>query len=199
LGGRADLRLWLKADALRLQAAMVDAGVNVEFGKALVDVFRPSFPPPLHHLRAVPVPHLLAETALIHAAHGEHDMGVGLGRPFLGHVPMHIEVGDHALIDKLLLHEAAGEFDALGLRHLARRGELDLAGKLGVLPDLERFNIVPDLFAVPPLFGRILRQHDLGMDDAALVGKVVAAFKPVVAHPRSRAISGRRHRTASGR
>ena len=198
MGGRADLRLWLKADALRLQAAMVDAGVNVEFGKALVDVFRPSFPPPLHHLRAVPGPHLLAETALIHAAHGEHDMGVGLGRPFLGHVPMHIEVGDHAPIHELGLHEVAGEFDALRLRHLARKGELDLTAKLGVLPDLEGFDIVPEPFAVAPLLGRILRQQDLGVDDAALVGEVVAALKPVVAQPRGRAVGGGRHRAGAG-
>lgn len=79
----------------------------------------------------------LAEAVLVHGSHGQHDMGVGLGRPILGHVPMHIEVGDHALIDKLRLHEVAGEFDALGLRHLARKGELDLAGEPGVLPDLE--------------------------------------------------------------
>ena len=80
-------------------------------------------------------------------------MGMGLGHPVLAHVPMHIEVGDHALIDKLGLHKVAGEFDALGLRHLARKGELDLAGKLGVLPDLEGFDIVPEPFAVAPCSG----------------------------------------------
>jgi hypothetical protein len=61
-------------------------------------------------------------------------MGMGLRHPVLADVPMHIQVGDHALIDKLGLREVAGQLDALRLRHLARNGELDLAGKLGVLP-----------------------------------------------------------------
>ena len=117
-------------------------------------------------------------------------MGMGLGHAVLGHVPMHIEIGDHAPIDEFGLHEVAGEFDALRLRHLARDGELDLAGKLGVLPDLERFDIVPEPFAVAPRLRRILRQHHLGMDDAALVGEVVAAIKPLVAQPRGRAVGG---------
>jgi hypothetical protein len=60
-------------------------------------------------------------------------MGMGLRHPVLADVPMHIQVGDHALIDKLGLREVAGQLDALRLRHLARNGELDLAGKLGVL------------------------------------------------------------------
>ena len=155
LRGRADLALRLQRDALRLQAAMVDARVDVEFGQALVGKLGPAFAPALDHLGAVPVPHLLAEAVFVHGSHGQHDMGVGLGRPVLGHVPMHIEIGDHALIDELRLHEVAGEFDALGLRHLARKGELDLAGKLGVLADLERLDIVPEPFAVAPL----LRAH----------------------------------------
>jgi hypothetical protein len=66
---------------------------------------------------------------------------------------MHIQVGDHALIDKLGLREVAGQLDALRLRHLARNGELHLAGKLGVLPDLERLDIVPEPFAVAPCSG----------------------------------------------
>src|SRR5690606_18439093 len=79
LRGCADLGLRLKPDPLRLKAAMVDAGVYVEFGQPLVDMLGPSFAPTLDHLRTVPVPHLLAETVLVHAAHGQHDMGMGLG------------------------------------------------------------------------------------------------------------------------
>ena len=184
LRGRADLALGLQPDALRLKAAMVDARVDVEFGQPLVGKLGPAFAPTLDHLGAVPLPHLRAEPFLVHGPHGEHDMSMGLGRPVLGHVPMHIEVGDHALIDKLRLHEVAGQFDALRLGHLARKGELDLAGKLGVLADLERLDIVPKPLAVAPRLRRILRQHDLGMDDAALGREVVAALKPVVAQPR---------------
>jgi hypothetical protein len=177
---------------------MVDARVDVELGQPLVGKLGPAFAPALDRLGAVPVPHLRTEAVLIHRPHGEHDMGVGLGRPVLGHVPMHVEVGDHAPIDELRLHKVAGEFDALRLRHLARQGELDLASKLGVLPDLERLNIVPQPFAVAPLFGRVLRQHDLGMDNAAFAGEVVAALKPVVAQPRGRAVGGGRHRAGAG-
>ena len=86
--------------------------------------------------------------------------------------------------------EVAGEFDALRLTHLARDGEFDLAGKLGVLADFERLDIVPEPFAVAPRLRRILRQHHLGMDDAALGGKIVAAIKPLVAQPRARAVGG---------
>ena len=88
---------------------------------------------------------------------------------------MHVEIGDHAQTYKLRLREVASQFDALSLRHLARNGELDLAGKLGVLADFERLDIVPQPFAVAPCFRRLLRQHHLGMDDAALGGKIVAA------------------------
>ena len=198
LRGRADLALRLQRDALRFKAAMVDARVDVEFGQALVGKLGPAFAPTLDHLGAVPLPHLRTEAVLVHGSHGQHDMGVGLGRPVLGHIPMHIEVGDHALIDEFRLHKVAGEFDALRLRHLARKGELHLAGKLRVLPDLERLDIVPEPFAVAPCLGRILRQHDLGMDDAALVGEVVTALKPIVAQPRGRAVGGGRHRAGAG-
>ena len=87
-------------------------------------------------------------------------------------------------------NEVAGQLDALRLRHLARNGEFDLAGKLRVLAHLERLDIVPQPFAVAPGLRRALRQHHLGMDDAALVGKVVAAIKPLVVQPRGRAVGG---------
>ena len=198
LGGRTDLALRLQRDALRFKAAMVDARVDVEFGQALIGKLGPAFAPALDHLRAVPVPHLLAKTVLVHRAHGQHDMGMGFGHAVLGHVPMHIEIGDHAPIHELRLHEVAGQFDALSLGHLARKGEFDLAGKLRVLADLERLDIVPKPFAVAPRLRRVLRQHHLGMDDAALGGKVMAAIKPLVAQPRARAVGGGRHRAGAG-
>ena len=174
-GGRADLALRLQRDALRFQAAMVDPRVDVELGQALIGELGPAFAPALDHLGAVPVPHLRAKTVLvaIHAdlAHGQHDMGMGFGHAVLGHVPMHIEIGDHAPIDEFAPNEVAGEFNALRLRHLARNGEFDLAGQLGIFPDFERFDIVPQPLAVAPSLRRILRQHHLGMDDAALCRK----------------------------
>ena len=70
-------------------------------------------------------------------------MGMGLGDSVLGHVPMHIEIGDHAPIDEFGLNEVASELDPLSLRHLARNGEFDLASQLGIFADFERLDIVP--------------------------------------------------------
>ena len=103
---------------------------------------------------------------------------------------MHIEIGDHAPVDELAPHEVARQFDALRLAQFARKRELHLAGKLRILADLERLDIVPQPFAVAPGFRRILRQHHLGMDDAALGGEIMVTFDPLVAQPRSRAVGG---------
>ena len=169
---------------------MVDPSVDVELGQTLIGKLGPAFAPALDHLGAVPVPDLLAKTVLVHRAHGQHDMGMGFGHAVLGHVPMHIEIGDHAPIHEFGPNEVAGKFDALRLRHLARDGEFDLTGKLGIFPDFERLDIVPEPFAVAPCLRRILRQHHLGMDDAALFGKIMAALEPLVAQPRGRAVGG---------
>src|SRR5690606_4832285 len=64
--------------------------------------------------------------------------------------------------------------------------------------DLERLHIVPEPFAVGPDFGRSIRQQHFGMDDAALLGEVLHAPQPLVAHPRGRAVGGRRHLARSG-
>ena len=110
---------------------------------------------------------------------------------------MHIEIGDHAPLDEFAPHKVAGELDALCLRHLARDGEFDLAGKLRIFPDFERLDIVPEPFAVAPGLRGVLRQHYFGMDDAALAGKIMTAIKPFVAQPRTRAVGGRRHRAGA--
>src|SRR5690606_39682385 len=92
---------------------MVYPRVYVEFGQPLIHMLGPAFAPPFEHLRAVPVADLLAEPVPVHLAHGEHDMGMGLWHAVLADVPMHVEIGDHAVIDKLGLHEVAGKLDAL--------------------------------------------------------------------------------------
>ena len=125
-------------------------------------------------------------------------MGMGLGHPICTDIPMYIEVGDHAPIDEFAPNEVAGQFEAVALTHLARDGEFDLAGKLGVLADFERLNIVPQPFAVAPRLRRVLGQHHLGMNDAALGREILAAIKPLVAQPRARAVGGRRHRAGAG-
>ena len=115
---------------------------------------------------------------------------MGFGHAVLAHIPMHVEIGDHAQTYELRPRKVAGEFNALRLRQLARNGEFHFAGKLSVLADFERLDIVPEPFAVLPHSGRVLRQQHLGMDDAALCGKIVAAIKPLVAQPRARAVGG---------
>ena len=93
-------------------------------------------------------------------------MRMGFDEAVRAHVPVHIEVGDHPPIDKLGLHEVPGEGDALGLVHLPRNGELDLARQLGVLADLSGLDLIPQPLAIRPFFRRAVRQHHLGMDDA---------------------------------
>src|SRR3546814_8839873 len=91
---RPDLVLGFKVDALRLQGAMIYAGINIQLGKPLVDMVRPCLAPPLHQLDAVPVADLLPAPLHVPLAHRPHDMGVGPGPPVLSHVPMEIEVRD---------------------------------------------------------------------------------------------------------
>ncbi len=122
----SDLALRFQRNTLCLNAAMINVRVDAEFRQPFVDMLGPTF----DHLRAVPVANLRAEAVLAHRPHGEHDMGVGFGHAVLADVPMHIEVGDHALVDKFGLREVAGQLDALRLTYLAWNGELHLAGKL---------------------------------------------------------------------
>ena len=93
---------------------------------------------------------------------------------------MHIEIGDHAPVHELSLHEVAGQLDPLSLGHLAGKREFHLAGKLRVLADLEGFNDVPKPFAVAPRLRCVLRQHHLGMHDAALGRKVLGTIEALV-------------------
>jgi hypothetical protein len=197
-GGCTDLALRLQGDALCFEAAMVDPRVDVELGQALIGELGPAFAPTPNHLGTIPVSHLLVKAVLIHRAHGQHDMGMGFCHAVLAHIPMHVEIGDHAQTYELRPREVAGEFNALRLRQFARNGEFHFAGKLGVLADFERLDIVPEPFAVAPYLRRVLRKHHLGMDDAALSGKVVAAIKALVAQPRTRTVGGRRHRAGAG-
>ena len=59
------MALRLKRDALCLEAAMVDPGVNVEFGQAFIGELGPALPLSLDRLGAVPISHLLAKTVLV--------------------------------------------------------------------------------------------------------------------------------------
>jgi hypothetical protein len=107
-----DLALRLQCDALCLKTAMIDARVNIEFGQPLIGKFGPAFTPALDHLRAVPVAHLPAKAAFVptylYLAHGQHDMGMGFWHAVFCHIPMHIEIRDHAPIHEFAPNEVAG-------------------------------------------------------------------------------------------
>ena len=47
-------------------------------------------------------------------------MGMRPGEAVFADVPMDIEIGDHALVDEVVLHEVASQFDALCLVQFAR-------------------------------------------------------------------------------
>ena len=93
-------------------------------------------------------------------------MGVRPGEAVGADVPVHIEIGDHAEVDELALHEVPGQRDPIGLAHLAGNGELDLARELGVDPLLGGLDVVPQPLAIAPCLRRLLGQHHLRVDDA---------------------------------
>ena len=106
---------------------MIDACIDIEFGKPLVRVLRPTLAPFLQQVGAVPVAVLLAEPVLVDVAQGQHDTGVRLGPAVGADIPMHVEVGDHPARNELPFDELARQPDALGLVQLAWNGELHLA------------------------------------------------------------------------
>src|SRR3546814_2836749 len=93
---------------------------------------------------------------------------------------MHIEIGDHTVIDELSLHKVAGQLDSLLLRHLARNRELDLARQLRVLAKLGRLDRIPESFAIGEMLGRAVRQHHLGVNNARLVREIVVPIEPLI-------------------
>ena len=129
---------------------------------------------------AVPVTDLAAEPFGTGFAHRQHHMGVGLGLAVRAHVPMDVEVGDHAVIDEPALHEVPRQGDPLGLIQLSRDRELDLAGELGVLAFLDALDLIPERLAILPALGRASRRHHLGVDDAGLVGEIVVPSEPLI-------------------
>jgi hypothetical protein len=195
--GRADLVLGFKVNALIFEGTVIDPGVYSEFPQALIDMGAPGLPPMLQQLIAVPFAHLGAEPVLVHAAHGQHHMGVGFGPTIRTDVPMHIEVSDHAAGDKLIPDKVPRELYSIGLIKLARNGELDLTGKLGITALLADFDRIPDLLAIMELVGHILRRQHLGMNDAALGRKIVMAVQALVIEPIRRTIGSRGQRARS--
>ena len=195
-GGRADLVLRLQANALCLKTAMIDPRIDIELGQPLIDVLSPTFAPVLDEFGAVPVAHLRSEAVAIDLAHRQHDVRVRLGETIRADIPVHIQIGDHAPIDKLALNKVTGEGDALFLVQLARDRKLDLARELRVLALLGCLDRVPQLLPVGQMPGRAFGQQHLGMNHTALVGEVMGAVDPLIIQVASRAIGSGCHRAA---
>ena len=199
----ADLVLRLEVDTLRCQGAMIDARVDIEFGEPRVNMIGPRLTPMAQQLGAIPVAHLGTKLggfviADLNLAHRQHDMRVRPRQPVRAHIPMDIEIGDHPALDELGLHEVAGQFDALLPGHLARDRELDFAGELGILANLHRLDIIPELFSISPLFRRAFGEQHFAVNDARLVREVVGTAEPLIVEPIGGAIGRGRDRAAAG-
>ena len=183
-GGGADLVLRLQRDALRLQAAMIDARVDIELGQPLIDMLGPAFAPLLDQLGAVPVAHLRAETVLRRPSRiVSMTCACGLASPSSPISQCTLRSAIMPRSTNSVLDEVAGQLDALALVHLARDCELDLARKLRILALLCRLDRVPELLAVGKLGRRAFGQHHFGMNDAGLVGEVMVAVEPLIVQP----------------
>jgi hypothetical protein len=173
-----DLVLGFEPDALRLQAAVIDPRVDIQFGQPLLTCSaqlraRMSSSVRFQSRTLAPNP------SLADLARGQHHMGVRLGSPSAP-ISQCIEIGDHAAIDELALDEVARQPDALGLVQLARNGELDLAGQLGVLAQLGRLDRIPQLFAVVPLARARHPAASPRNGRRRLVREVVMAIEPLI-------------------
>src|SRR3546814_16717653 len=109
--GGADLVLRLQCNTLRLKAAMIDPRVDVALGKRAVHMIGPALAPLLDQRGLVPFAHLCAKAVFRDLSHRQHHMGVRLGPTVLADVPMDIEIGDHAFLTQLGLHNLSPQLD----------------------------------------------------------------------------------------
>ena len=65
-GGRADLVLGLKINALVFERAVVDPGVDTQLTEPFIDMGAPGLAPVFQPFGPVPVPHLGTEAVFVH-------------------------------------------------------------------------------------------------------------------------------------
>src|SRR3546814_13047370 len=99
---RPDLVLRLTVDPLRLQRAMIYAGINIQLGQALVDVIGQPPAPFLQERRAVPLAHLLADALRPYLAAHQPDIRGRLGLPGSPQLPKHIHFSHIDPLPKLI-------------------------------------------------------------------------------------------------
>ncbi|MNQ29567.1 hypothetical protein D3C85_428800 [compost metagenome] len=158
---RTDLVLRLQVNSLIFKRAVIDPSVDIQSSEVFVRVLRPCFAPMRKKLYAVPVSDLCPEPLVLRLSHSQHHVSVRLGRTVFGSVPMHIEVGHHAPVDELLLHERSSQLDPIHAAHFTRNGKLHLARKLGVFSLLDGLNFIPKRLAILPALRGLLWSKNL--------------------------------------
>jgi hypothetical protein len=159
----------------------------------------PALAPLLDQFGLVPVAHLRAEAVLLHFAHGQHDMRVGLRLAVRADIPMDIEIGDHALFDELGFTKSRASsipcclFSSRGIANSTSRASCASLRFSAASTAFQSFSRSANSGGAP--FG----QHHFGMNDAILVGEVMVAVEPLIVQPFACAIGCRRHRTAPAR
>ena len=137
----AQMDLRQAVDALRFEAAVIDARPFSRQLKRAVDVIGPQRAPLLETRRLVPCPHLGAEALALDRAQRQQDVRVMV--PLVAVRRMQRDVGHHAVIDKGGAHEAMHQVAPRGVGQLMRQGQFDIAGKLRVLALLGGLDAVP--------------------------------------------------------
>src|SRR3546814_21052675 len=82
----ADLVLRFERNTLCFETAMIDADIDVEFGKTGVDMIRPALAPLLDKMGSVPFADLRAKTVFAHLSHGAIDILVTVPTPIGHHI-----------------------------------------------------------------------------------------------------------------
>lgn len=147
-------------------------GVCGPLRQGLVAQLGPGLAPRLDQLRSVPVPGLGAGPgAVLHATHRSHGVEMGVVAVQVVGVPIDHHAEVHQLLDP-----AASQGDLFVPGQFQGEGDIELPSHLGVLPLLAEFDAGPELGAVFHPLRSVLRDADLGMVDAALVGEVEDAI-----------------------
>src|ERR1700683_2116723 len=120
-------------------------------------------------------------------------MSVNVARIALAAGGVNGDVGNHALVDELLLDEAAKQFDVVVDAEFVRKGDVKRAGKLAVLALLDLLDGVPELLAIAHPVGHVVGGEDLATHEAAAARVVEGLAQTLIEQARARAIGGRRN------
>jgi hypothetical protein len=135
----AEVDLGLSLDALSLQAPVINPRFQTRPLQGEVGAFGPFLPPGLKQFLLVPVPVLPHEAPWGNVPGGEQDVGVGVLALLL--VKRHIR--DHAASHELLFHESPNQFFPVVKGQFLGKGNLNLAGYLGIFSFFGTFDFVP--------------------------------------------------------